>query len=164
MISDFDLLIIGYYYNDTQTDVDSFLLGILKKDDLNDSANVFYSVCTIRNGLSRSEFKDILQKLQPFSKKVNKQRINGSLVYESPAGIEWKHSNPDYWVEPTKSIVLQIKASELVETTTYRTSHSFRFPRVMSIRYDKSWKDICSLEEFQKFCTVSGLPILLHNL
>lgn len=152
MISDFDLIIIGGYYNDNQTKIDSFLLGVLKKGETDDESDVFYAVCKIRNGLSRSQFREIGQRLEPHKTNIAKNRRG--LVQECPAGVEWANANPDFWYDPKHSIVLQIKASELVETEKYRTSHSFRFPRVMEVRWDKAWYDTCSLTEFQTFCSV----------
>ena len=148
LISDFDLLIIGGYYNDKRTAVDSFLLAVLMKPNNNDDG-VFHAVCKIRNGLKRSQFAEILSDLQPYRHEIR----NG--WKESPPDIEWANANPNFWFDPKHSIVLQIKASELTKTTTYRTSHSFRFPRVMKIRRDKMWSDVCTLNEFQTFCTVS---------
>lgn len=144
------MLIIGGYYNDKQTGVDSFLLGVLKKGVTDSDPDVFQAVCKIRNGLKRAQFREICNRLEPYKHKISGTRNNR----ESPNGIELANANPDFWFEPKQSIVLQIKASELVETTTYRTSHSFRFPRVMEIRWDKAWFDTCSLNEFQTFCWV----------
>lgn len=148
MISDFDLLIIGGFYNDNRTAIDSFLLAVFKKNSVDSDAGVFHSVCKIRNGLSRSNFAEILTKLDRFRHEIKNRR------HECPSEIEWANANPDFWFEPKNSIVLQIKASELTETTTYRTSHTFRFPRVMAIRWDKMWYDTCTLSEFQTFCAV----------
>lgn len=149
MISDFDLVIIGGYYNDNRTAVDSFLAAVLDKD-----TGIFHAVCKIRNGLSRADFRKILTKLEAVKRDfaVTKGRRNS--VHASPAGIEWANANPDFWVDPEHSVVLKIKASEMVETTKYRTTHSFRFPRVMEIRWDKIPNDTCTLAEFNTFCSV----------
>lgn len=148
MISDFDLLIIGGYYNDNRTAIDSFLLGVLIKGATDSDPHVLHAVCKIRNGLKRSEFREIINRLQPYQHKVTNNH--------RPNGIEWANASPHFWYEPTHSVVLQIKASELVKTTKYRTSHSFRFPRVVEngIRWDKAWFDTCSLKEFETFCSV----------
>lgn len=150
LIDDFDLLIIGGYYNDNRTSVDSFLLAVMKPAAHDGDLSVFYSVCKIRNGLSRSQFAEICDKLAPFKHEMRKNQPN-----PCPDGIEWANADPDFWVDPKHSIVVQIKASELTKTRRYRTSHSFRFPRVIAIRWDKMWNETCSLNEFQKFCAVS---------
>lgn len=153
LISDFDLIIIGGYYNDKKTAVDSFLMAVLKKSFETES-DKFFSVCRIRNGLKRSQFAEILGKIRPFQHEVRKNDPN--LQREAAlAGLELGNAIPDFWIDPKKiGIVLQMKASEMTETTTYRTSHSFRFPRVIEIRWDKMWYDACTLGEFTKFCSV----------
>lgn len=158
MISDFDLLIVGGYYNDNRTAVDSFLLAVFKKTSPESDSGVFYSVCKIRNGLSRKQFTEILNELQPYRHEIKNRG------QQCPPEIEWANPQPDFWIEPKKSIIVQIKASELTETTRYRTSHSFRFPRVMEIRRDKMWYDTCTLNEFQTFCSVSLSIIVQHLL
>lgn len=153
LISDFDLLIVGAYYNDKKTRLDSFLLAVLKKGLHENEPDIFQAVCKIRNGFSRAQFREICNRLEPFKHQTSGPKN----CRNSPNGIEWKNANPDFWFDPKHSIILQIKASELVETTTYQTSHTFRFPRVMEIRWDKAWYDTCTLDEFQTFCSVNSL-------
>lgn len=130
-------------------------MAVLKKGTDLSNDDTFYSVCKIRNGLNRSQWDEILTKLEPFKHNIVKNARN--FGGECPAGIEWGSEVPDFWYDPKRSIILQIKASDLVETNRYRTSHSFRFPRVMKVRYDKEWDGTCTLSEFQTFCSVSAL-------
>lgn len=156
MISDFDLVIIGGYYNDNRTAIDSFLLAVLKKGERDGDPDVFHAVCKIRNGLSRAQFREISEKLEQYQHIFGISKNRGASAHNNPPTcIEWANANPDFWYDPQHSVVVQIKASELVETTKYRTSHSFRFPRVMAIRWDKESCDTCTLNEFQTFCSVS---------
>lgn len=155
LISDFDLLIIGGYYNDNRTTVKTFLLAVLKKAH-NENDTEFHAVCRIRNGITRAQFCEILDKLEPYKRDVKRTK-NGQISDHASAGIDWANANPDVWYDPKHSIVLQIKASELIKSAEYRTTHSFRFPRVIQIRWDKMWYDACSLNEFQTFCSVRGL-------
>lgn len=160
MISDFDLLIVGGYYNSTRTAVNNFLLGVYNKNSNDDGNGVFYAVTSVINGLSDQQLKSIQAKLEPYWNKVQSSKIGRSTISVSPECIEWNNAVPDAWIEPKKSIILQIKGSELVETKTFRTSHSFRFPRVMAVREDKIWSDCCTLSEFEKFCSVSIVALL----
>lgn len=148
------MTIIGGYYNDNRTAIDSFLLAVLKKGEAEGDPGVFHAVCKIRNGLTRANFRTIAQKLEPYQHVFSATKNRNATVQKSPPGIEWANANPDFWYDPMHSIVVQIKASELVETTKYRTSHSFRFPRVIEIRWDKQPCDTCTLTEFQTFCSV----------
>lgn len=161
MIVDFDLLIIGGYYNEKRTAISSFLLGVYKKD--NDSENgKFYAVTTVHHGLSVQQRKGIQKKLEPYW-----QTVRSGKIAPSAAGrdyIEWNKAVPDVWIEPKNSSILQIKASDLVETNTFRTSHTFRFPRVMAVRDDKPWSECCSLNEFEKFCSVSCITTIFSGV
>lgn len=153
MINDFDLLIIGGRYHENRKEIITFLLGVRNAN------GVFHAVTNVHHGLSDHQLKDILAKLEPFWKKVHSDKTGRSTVNRHPDCIEWNNAAPDVWIEPQNSIILQIKATALVETTKFRTSHSFRFPRVMAIREDKLWSDCCSLSEFETFCSVSILQL-----
>lgn len=142
------MLILGANKDETQTRFISFLLGVFKKDNNSNDSGVFHAVCSVRNGFSRDQFRGICQQLEPHWKKPKERRSSGASC------IEWNRAQPDVWIEPKHSIVLQIKGSELAETHTFRTSHSIRFARCIAIRRDKPWYDTCTLDEFQQLCSV----------
>ena len=49
---------------------------------------------------------------------------------------------PDVYItDISKSVVLEIRAGELVVSDQYPTMYTLRFPRVLKIRYDKNWDD-----------------------
>jgi ATP-dependent DNA ligase len=49
---------------------------------------------------------------------------------------------PDVYISDiTKSVVLEVRAGELVVSDQYPTFYTLRFPRVIRIRYDKDWND-----------------------
>lgn len=149
MVADFDLLIIGGYYNEKRTTVHKFLLGAYKKDNFGEIGK-FYAVTSVVHGLSKQQLDQIKKKLEPYWQPVRKNNTNRASDY-----IEWNKATPDVWIEPKNSIILQIKAADLAVTNTYRTRYTFRFPRVMAIRDDKPWSDCCSLSEFEKCCPVT---------
>lgn len=129
------------------------MLGVFEKDEnSNVDSGTFHAVCKIRNGFTDAQFDDLRGKLAPFWKPVKSSKdrrlVNGISC------IQWNRAQPDVWIEPCKSIVLEIKGSELSETNTFSTSHTIRFARVTKIRSDKSWYDVCTLNEFKKFCSV----------
>lgn len=130
------------------------MLGVFKKNDNDGDNGVFHAVCTVRNGFSRAQFREICNQLDPFWNKVDKPKKIRQLVGGASC-IKWNRAQPDVWIEPKHSIVLQIKGSELTETGTFQTSHTIRFARVIAIRRDKPWYDTCTLNEFQRFCSVS---------
>ena len=49
---------------------------------------------------------------------------------------------PDVYInDVSKSVVLEIRAGELVVSDQYPTLYTLRFPRVLKIRYDKNWDE-----------------------
>lgn len=49
---------------------------------------------------------------------------------------------PDVYItEISKSVILEIRAGELVVSDQYPTMYTLRFPRVLKIRYDKNWDE-----------------------
>lgn len=149
------MLIIGAYYNETRSYIDQFLLGVFKKDDNKNDSGVFYSCCKTASGLSYREKNEICEKLRPHWKKVNVSKDGRQKIRTTDSSIELGGATPDFWIDPKQSIVVEIVAADLVITDTYRTSHTFRFPRIKQVRYDKPWHDACSLQELQQFCSVN---------
>ena len=49
---------------------------------------------------------------------------------------------PDAFIaDPSKSIVLEVKAGEVVPSDVYPCRYTLRFPRVLKIRFDKDWHE-----------------------
>lgn len=144
------MIIVGAKYKDVNRNkFESFYLGVFNRNEGITDAGVFYAVCSVRNGFGRADFASICEQLRPY---WNKTSISDHRCITGSVQIEWNRVRPDVWINPTKSIVLQVKASQVVPTSTFRTSHTLLFPRVMEIRRDKPWHDVCSFEEFKKFC------------
>lgn len=64
---------------------------------------------------------------------------------------------PDLWIHPKNSLILQLRATEMIRSTVYPTRYSLRFPRVVAIREDKPWYDACTTTEFQSFLKDTGM-------
>jgi len=52
---------------------------------------------------------------------------------------------PDVWIRPDKSIVLEVKAASIIPTDEFRVGKSLRFPRFRRIREDKDWQSALSI-------------------
>ncbi|XP_061708310.1 DNA ligase 4-like [Cydia pomonella] len=65
-----------------------------------------------------------------------------------PACLVFNKEKPDFWVLPEHSIILQVRATELIRSTDFGTSHTLRFPRVTAVRDDKPAADAMPLAEF----------------
>ena len=63
--------------------------------------------------------------------------------------IHFFKEKPDVWIEPSKSKIVQIKAAEITQSEKYKCGFTLRFPRVESIREDKSWYDCMHVDEIE---------------
>lgn len=58
---------------------------------------------------------------------------------------------PDVYINDiSKSVVLEIRAGELQVSDQYPTLYTLRFPRVLRIRYDKSWDEAFTESELKE--------------
>ncbi|CAI4036324.1 hypothetical protein SMKI_15G1630 [Saccharomyces mikatae IFO 1815] len=148
---------------------DSFMLGLLllneKEMDKRDqevssgiannskNENILYSqkkvkkilsFCSVANGISQEEFKEIDRKTRGCWKKTSE--------VAPPASIfEFGSKIPAEWIEPNESIVLEIKSRSLDNTETnmqkYATSCTLYGGYCKRIRFDKDWTDCFTLNE-----------------
>lgn len=139
-----DLLVIGR----DQGKKDSFLCGLSVNNTENPTERPkFLSFCTIANGFSQEEFKDIERntrgKWHIFSEEPPDKRI-----------FEFGSKLPYEWIYPEDSVVLEVKARAIdnkdSEKKRYRTGCTLHFGYCKQIRYDKSWKDATSLADFEE--------------
>ena len=62
---------------------------------------------------------------------------------------------PDVYIaDVSQSVVLEVRAGEVVVSEEYPAGHTLRFPRVLKIRYDKPWNEAMTDKELLE---------LIHN-
>ncbi|KAL5243761.1 hypothetical protein ACI65C_011171 [Semiaphis heraclei] len=135
-----DLLIIGGYYGEGKNRgvVSHFLMGLLEKDGESFKCS---AISRVSSGLSIEELADLSRKL--FS---HWKRINPGVM---PPNIEWGKEKPDLWIEPESSVIVQVKATEIMTSHTFKSKITLRFPRIEKVRYDKPWQDCLTVKEFE---------------
>ncbi|XP_055613187.1 DNA ligase 4-like [Uranotaenia lowii] len=154
LVSDFDLLIIGGFYNYKRTFVNTFLVGVLEKRLANDDEQPTYlGVTKVGIGLSLEQWKQLNNSLRPHWQEVVRRKEGRSTIAEEPPGVRWGQTAPDVWISGSNSIVLQLKGSELVRSSSFATAYTIRFPRITAIRSDKGHLDVCTKEEFDQLCS-----------
>ncbi|KAH7957147.1 hypothetical protein HPB52_015665 [Rhipicephalus sanguineus] len=154
LVSDLDMLILGGYFGEGRRSgvVSHFLLGVTSGDQDDDGMpRTFWSVAKVGSGYSLQELDDLLAKLTSKWKVYNPKKPPEKLVL-APGHKE----KPDLYLEPSDSVVLQIKASELVRSSQFRTGITLRFPRVVAIRHDKPWQDVLSYSELCELEKAAG--------
>jgi DNA ligase-4 len=134
---DLDLLIIGAYYGKRNKGmVSTFLCGIK-------SADKFLSFCKIGSGYTFDELQVIRDSILPYSQSSRSHKPSNIVLADSVAAKEV----PDLFIDPNHSIVVQVKATEIVPTNKYATKYTLRFPRYVCIRRDKDVLSAMTLDE-----------------
>ena len=110
-----DLIVIGGYYGGrakSQNAISNFLLAV-RDGDSDSGKPVFRSFVKVGSGYNEKELFDMLQQLNPYLEenlKKSRQR-----ECKSGALIKCGKETPDVWIEPQKSVVLQVKAAEIIK-------------------------------------------------
>jgi len=67
--------------------------------------------------------------------------------YVPPNWMPGVQERPDCYVDsPSHSIILELKAAELMRSNTFPTDYTLRFPRTAKVRHDKEWWEMMTLE------------------
>ncbi len=129
-----DLIVMGYYLGKGKRaafGMGALLVGLL--DDSNDEGKIV-TIAKIGTGMSEEQLQSIAAQLQEFR------------VQEKPkAYVLAKDLTPDSWVEP--SMVIEVAADEITKSPIHSAGSALRFPRLISIRQDKSWQEATTLSE-----------------
>ncbi|XP_007196835.1 DNA ligase 4 isoform X2 [Balaenoptera acutorostrata] len=96
----------------------------------------------ILDGYTMKELYDLGLKLakhwKPFHRKA------------PPSCILCGTEKPEVYIEPWNSVIVQVKATEIVPSDMYKTGCTLRFPRIEKIREDKEWHECTSLEDLEQ--------------
>ncbi|XP_058064080.1 DNA ligase 4-like [Anopheles bellator] len=160
LVVDFDLLIVGGFYGQRQTYVNSFLVGVL--DDRRSPERVtrgpgfrFLSVAKVSMGLAVAQWNELNRTLSPHWRKME----GGGAIEPDGASdsVQCGQTVPDVWIDPNVSVVLQLRGSELVRSGSYAAGYTLRFPRIVSIRTDRRYDDVCTISEVEALVRDGGI-------
>ena len=148
--------------NDSYSDsVTTFLMGISKKLDYNNpSKSILLPIVKVGTGYNMTTLNTIRNKLRPYWKKYD---------YKNPPPIfgKWKPTQsekPDVYIDdPSNSIILEVKAAEIVPSETFPSKVTLRFPRVVKTRFDKIWSDTLQYDELIKLYDISLNNVKKNN-
>lgn len=138
-MQDIDLIILGGYYGEGKYTgiIKSFMMGVVEPaSNEGENPSQFLSIVSVSNGIGDKMLRDLQTKLAPHWTKKHPENIKSS-----------KRSPPDVWIDPQYSIILTIRATEMVRSNEYPTGYSLRFPRVTNMRTDKAWYSPCTTHE-----------------
>ncbi|KAM6893322.1 DNA ligase 4 isoform 1-T2 [Lycodopsis pacificus] len=145
LMDELDLLIVGGYWGKGRRGgmMSHFLCAVAEAPKPGEKPSVFHTVCRIGSGYTMKELYDLGLKL---AKHWNVYRKN-----DPPASILCGTEKPEVYIEPCNSVILQVRAAEIVGSDMYKTNCTLRFPRIEKIRDDKEWHQCMTLAELDQF-------------
>ncbi len=146
-----DCLIVGAYFSESMEEskrsglVNSFLLAILEKvgeeeqeDPISPPAAPTFLTCgKVGSGLTIDELKSLTKQLETNWTKRKPGNVRGKEI-------------ADRWVSHDQSIVFEVNCFDIVDSTKSGAKWYMRFPRVKSIRRDKLWKDVDTVQSVRQ--------------
>lgn len=126
-----DVVLMGYYFGRgkrAQFGLGALLVGVI------DSKQHVKTIAKIGTGMSEEQLSQ-LKKLADAQQ--SEERPDN---YDVPKSL-----SADVWVLP--SIVVEVAADELTQSPTHTAKVALRFPRLVSIRSDKTWEQATTVTE-----------------
>jgi DNA ligase-4 len=172
-LNDIDLIILGAYHGTGMGPsgiLNAFLLGCVDDED----PDTYCAVCKVNGGgVARDELNKLLESTG-YQRRTDstpwdpgqwfREENHGSSVpdfiskrsfqnEERDSPVFKKKVYPDLWIRPDDSVVLTIKASEIVAADAFQAGITLRFPRIQRIRQKGSGDD----KEARQVETLEGL-------
>lgn len=142
-----DVCIIGGYYGNGQRggNLGSFLLGV--RDDADEAhPEKFLSLCRVGGGFTVQDLAQIRHLTKDRWQKYDPRRPPTDYLVIPSGG-----DKPDVWIKPSDSIVVELKGTQIVDSTTFAVGRTIRFPRFQRFRdEEKSWKEALTLSDFRQ--------------
>ncbi|KAF6376352.1 DNA ligase 4 [Rhinolophus ferrumequinum] len=144
LMDELDIIIVGGYWGKGSRGgmMSHFLCAVAEKPPSSEKPSVFHTLCRVGSGYTMKELYDLGLKLAKYWKPFHKKAPPSSIL----CGTE----KPEVYIEPCKSVIVQIKASEIVPSEMYRTGCTLRFPRIEKIREDKEWHECMTLDDLEQ--------------
>ncbi|XP_061641714.1 DNA ligase 4 [Phyllopteryx taeniolatus] len=145
LMDELDVLIVGGYWGKGRRGgmMSHFLCAVAEAPKPGEKPSVFHTLCRIGSGYTMKELYDLGLKLSKHWKVYRKN--------DPPANILCTIEKPEVYIEPCNSVILQVKAAEIVGSDMYKTNCTLRFPRIEKIRDDKEWHQCITLAELEQF-------------
>ncbi|KAG5359072.1 DNA ligase 4 [Yarrowia sp. C11] len=137
-----DVVLIGGYYGSGKRGsiLSSYLCGLRA-----DGTDQFWSFFKVGGGLSASDYQAIRNKTEGKWKRWDNNNKPKNVLLAGPNGDS---ERPDVWIEPSESVVVEIKAASVVASDQYKVGLCLRFPRFRALRLDKTWEDGLTISQF----------------
>nr|XP_006639224.2 PREDICTED: DNA ligase 4 isoform X1 [Lepisosteus oculatus] len=145
LMDELDLLIVGGYWGKGLRGgmMSHFLCAVAETPANGEKPSVFHSFCRVGSGYTMKELYDLGLKLAKYWKPYRKK--------DPPATVLCGTEKPEVYIDPCKSVIIQVKAAEIVDSDMYKTECTLRFPRIEKIRDDKEWYECMTLKDLDLF-------------
>ncbi|KAM4602275.1 DNA ligase 4 [Polymixia lowei] len=145
LMDELDLLIVGGYWGKGRRGgmMSHFLCAVAEAPRPGEKPTIFHTICRIGSGYTMKELYDLGLKLAKHWKVYRKN--------DPPVSILCGTEKPEVYIEPCNSVIVQVKAAEIVGSDMYKTNCTLRFPRIEKIREDKEWHQCMTLAELDQF-------------
>ncbi|XP_068124119.1 DNA ligase 4 [Hyperolius riggenbachi] len=145
LMDELDVLIVGGYWGKGLRGgmMSHFLCAVAETPGPGEKPSVFHTLCRVGSGYTMKELYDLGLKLAPHWKPYRKRDPPGNIL----CGTE----KPEVYIQPCNSVIVQIKAAEIVPSDMYKTNCTLRFPRIEKIREDKHWHDCMTVDDLEQF-------------
>ncbi|KAG0027419.1 DNA ligase (ATP) [Podila clonocystis] len=145
-----DVVIVGGYYGQGarggQNKISSYLCAVVDNIGRSPSGKKFTSFCKFGTGFSFDQMDDFNRRLGPHWKEYKNYREDPWVDI-----IDNAKMRPDVIIDPANSIVVEIKAAEIISnSTSYASEYTLRFPRFLRIREDKNAESCMTLSEVHR--------------
>lgn len=144
LMDELDIIIVGGYWGKGSRGgmMSHFLCAVAEKPPSGEKPSIFHTLSRVGSGYTMKELYDLGLKLakhwKPFHKKA------------PPSSILCGTEKPEVYIEPCNSVIVQIKATEIVPSDMYKTGCTLRFPRIEKIREDKEWHECMTLDDLEQ--------------
>lgn len=137
-----DLVVIGR----ERSKKDMYFCGLRITDDDTESevSPKFHSFCRVANGFDRNEYREI-------DRLTNGKWKDYSKVKPPSALIEFGKREPQEWIDPRESFVIEVKARSIDRSISknYKTSTTLYNAYNRKIRNDKDWTTAATLDDYK---------------
>ncbi|KAK3814282.1 MAG: ATP dependent DNA ligase domain-containing protein [Benniella sp.] len=145
-----DVLIVGGYYGSGsrggQGTISSYLCAVRDNTSKSPTGKPFLTFCKFGSGFSYQQMGKFSELLGPHWKEYKHYKENPWVEMVDNAKMR-----PDVIIDPEKSIVVEVKAAEIVPNSdSYASEYTLRFPRFMHIREDKDWTSCMAMSEVHR--------------
>lgn len=137
-----DLVVIGR----ERSKKDMYFCGLRITDDDNEDEKSpkFHSFCRVANGFDKNEYREIERITKGKWKDYSKVKPPTSL-------LEFGKREPQEWIDPRESFVIEVKARSIDRSISknYKTSTTLYNAYNRKIRDDKDWTTAATLDEYK---------------